>query len=74
MRPIATDDVAWSVCRLVCRSVCHGREPCKTAEPIEMLFEMWTWVGRRNHVLDGVQLPTHDFEGEKGAGLGYART
>jgi len=25
----------------------------KTAEPIEMLFGMWTWVGPRKHVLDG---------------------
>jgi len=30
--------------------------PCaKTAEPIEMLFGSWAWMGRRNHVLDGVQ-------------------
>ena len=28
-------------------------EPAKTAEPIELPFEMWTWVGPRNHVLDG---------------------
>jgi len=25
----------------------------KTAKPIKMLFGMWTWVGQRNHVLDG---------------------
>ena len=25
----------------------------KMAEPIEILFGMWTWVGPRNHVLDG---------------------
>jgi len=24
------------------------------AEPIEMSFKLWTWVGPRNHVLDGV--------------------
>ena len=24
----------------------------KTAEPIKMLFGMWTWVGPRKHVLD----------------------
>jgi len=29
----------------------------KTAEPIEMPFGMWTWIGQRNHVLDGVQIP-----------------
>ena len=28
--------------------------PCaKTAEPIEMLFRLWAWMGHRNHVLDG---------------------
>jgi len=49
MRPIVTDIVAWSVCR----SVSHDREPCKTAEPIDMPFELWTQVGPRNHVLGG---------------------
>ena len=24
----------------------------KTADPIELPFEVWTWVGPRNHVLD----------------------
>ena len=38
---------AWSVCRSV---VCHDREPCKMAEPIEMPFGVWT---QRKHVLDG---------------------
>jgi len=27
-----------------------------TAERIEMPFQMWTWVGPRNHVLDVVQI------------------
>ena len=27
--------------------------PAKTAEPIEMSFELWTRVGTRNHVLNG---------------------
>jgi len=27
------------------------------AEPIEMLFGMWTWAGPRNHVLDGGPYP-----------------
>jgi len=27
------------------------------AEPIEMLFGLWTRVGHTNHVLDGVQIP-----------------
>jgi len=25
----------------------------KMAEPIEMLFGLWTWMGRRKHVLHG---------------------
>ena len=25
----------------------------KTAEPIEMPFGLWAWMGPRNHVLDG---------------------
>jgi len=25
----------------------------KTAEPIEMPFRLWAWMGPRNHVLDG---------------------
>jgi len=28
----------------------------KTAEPIDMPFGVWTQVGQRNHVLDGVQI------------------
>ena len=30
----------------------------KTAEPIEMPFGIWTWIGPRNHVLEEVQSPT----------------
>jgi len=52
MRPIVTDGVAWSVGG----SVCHDREPCKTAEPIEMPFGMLSGVGPRKHVLDGVHI------------------
>jgi len=32
----------------------------KTAKPIEMLFGMWTPLGPRNHVLDGVQISTRE--------------
>jgi len=52
MRPIVTDGVAWSV-GLSLTIV----SPTKTAEPIEMPFELWTRVGLRNHVLDGAQIP-----------------
>jgi len=42
MRPIVMDGLPWSVYR----SVCHDRDPCKTAEPIEMPFDVQT----RKHV------------------------
>jgi len=29
----------------------------KTAEPIEIPFGLWAWLGPRNHVLDGIQIP-----------------
>jgi len=44
------------VCRSVCRSITIVSPEKKTAELVEVLFGMWTWVGRRNHVFDGVQL------------------
>ena len=31
--------------------------PTQMAEPIEIPFGLWTPVGPRNHVLDGVQIP-----------------
>ena len=34
----------------------------KAAEPIEVPFGVWTWVGTRNHVLDGGPDP-HPVEG-----------
>jgi len=52
MLPIVTDRVAWSVTLVTVMS------PAKTAEPIEMPFELWTRVSPKNHVLDGVQIPT----------------
>ena len=30
----------------------------KTAEPIEMPFGLWAWMGPRNRVLHGVQIPS----------------
>jgi len=47
MRSIVTDGVVWSVCLSVGRSVTIV-SPEETAEPIEMLFEIWTRVGSRN--------------------------
>jgi len=52
MRPIVTDQVAWSVGQSVTLV-----SPAKTAEPIEMPFGLRTRVGPRNHVLDGIQIP-----------------
>jgi len=52
MQPILTDRVAWSVGLSVCRSVTLVN-PAKTAAPIELPFGLRTWVGLRNHVLDG---------------------
>jgi len=40
---------------VVCRSVTL-ESSATTAEPIEMPFWLWTRVGPRNHVLDGVQI------------------
>jgi len=48
MQSIVRDRVAWSVCRSVTLV-----SPAKMAEPIEMPFGLRTWVGPRDHVLDG---------------------
>jgi len=48
MRPIITDRVAWSVGLSITLV-----SPAKTAEPIEMPFGLWAWMGPRNHVSDG---------------------
>jgi len=74
MRPIVTDkERGLSVCLPVRRSVCHDCEPCKTAEPIEMSVWMWTWVGRRNHVLEDPHARRGNFEGENGPAQGHVR-
>jgi len=42
---------------MVCLSVCLSvmiMSPAKTAELIEMLFGLWTRVGRRKYVLDQI--------------------
>ena len=47
--------------------LCHDRKPCKTVEPIEMPFGLWTVMNLRNHVLDGGPYPPMgrgNFEGE----------
>jgi len=51
--------VRSSVGRSVCLSVTIV-SPAKTAEPIEMLFGMWTRVDSMNHVFDGIQIPPRE--------------
>jgi len=48
MWPILTDRVAWSVGLSVCRSAVTLVSPAKTAAPIELPFELKTWVGPGN--------------------------
>jgi len=46
----------------------HSAVSCaKTAEPIEMSFELWARVGSRNHVLEGCPDPhaTEQFSRER---------
>jgi len=54
MQPVVTVGVALSVGQSVCLSVTI-MSPAKMAEPIEMLFGLWTRVGPMNYVLDGGQ-------------------
>jgi len=55
VQPIVTDRVAWFVGLFVGLSVTVVNF-AKPAEPIEMPFGLWTRMGPRNHVLDGVQI------------------
>ena len=62
-------NIAWTVGLTV--TIVHEMNPAKAAEPIVMSFGLWIRVGRRNHVLDEVQIPRREwailtFEGEKG--------
>jgi len=62
-------DVAY--CYRLSSVVCRFVSPVKTAELTEMPFGLWTLVGLRNHVLDGVQIPHRkgQFLGEKGQSI-----
>jgi len=68
MQPIVTVTVclaSWSVSQSVSLSVTIEIRS-KTAEPIEMLFELWTQLGPRNHVYDedaDAHMRTFNFEG-----------
>ena len=64
MRPIATDEVVWSVYLSV-----TVMSPAETNELIEMPFGRWDLVGPRNCVLDGgpdSHTRRSNFEGERG--------
>jgi len=52
MRPIATDKVPL----FVGLSVCHDREPCKTAAQIEVPFGLWTRVDPKTMYYVGERL------------------
>jgi len=49
----------WAILRGEGRPIVKYRDTevscAKTAEPIEMPFGLWAWMGCRNHTLDGVQ-------------------
>jgi len=65
MWPIVTDRVACSVCLPV-----TVLSPAKVAQLIEMQVGLWAQVGSRNHVLDGVQIPSWEgaiLRGERAA-------
>jgi len=48
---------------VVCRSVRHSSELCKTAEPIDMPFGLWIRVGRRKRVLHvGTLAPPGEYD------------
>jgi len=53
------------VSTMVCLSVSYNREPSKAAEPIKMLFEIWTLVGSRKEPCTRWVSPTgmDNFEG-----------
>jgi len=38
--------------KYLCTSVGHDRAPCITADPISLLFVVWTELGSRKYVLD----------------------
>jgi len=62
IRPHCSTTYVYAACgyrpgSVVCRSVSHSREPCKTAEPIEMSFVLWTRVAPSKRVyLMGVHI------------------
>ena len=45
----------------------------KTAEPIEMPFGLWSWVGPRNHVLYGVHITPREGAILRGDGAAHCK-
>ena len=64
---------------MVCLSFCLSVtlvSPAKTAEPIVMLSGLRTWLGPRDHVLDGgsdLPMGRDNFEGGMGQPIGKYR-
>jgi len=58
-----------------CKAQGHSAVICaKVAEPIEILFGLWTRVGPRKHVLDGAQIPMRRGNNIRGKDVpGHAR-
>jgi len=53
--------IFWGKGAVYCKVWGRSSVSCaKTAEPMEVSFGLWAWVSQRNHVLDGVQIPTRD--------------
>jgi len=42
---------------MVCQSICHSSEPCKTTEPTAMPFGLWARVDSRNVLVGGPDPP-----------------
>ena len=72
MQPIVTHRVAWSVGLSVGLSVTQV-SPAKTAELIEMQFELRNRAGPRNHVLDRGPDPPMGRGNVKGEGASYCK-
>jgi len=68
MRPIVTYRVAWSVGLSVTLV-----SPVNSAALIEMPFGLGTWVGPRNHVLDGGPDPPWEGAILRGKGAPYCK-
>ena len=70
MRPIVTDEVAWSVCQSVGLSVSHDCEPCKNGWTDRDVVWDAQWSETKTHLLDGG--PDSHAEGQFWGGKGQS--